>query len=135
MKRLGIKPLYLYGVLLILGFAVYGASGMKDAITPYVSIPQAMQRPEDRVQVKGSLDKASVHGNTYGQLIFSLLDFKTKRKFTVVFSGQHPANMQMARDVVAMGNWDEVAGVFKADQMNIKCPDKYQPGAGINPTS
>ena len=135
MKKLPIKPLYLYGIILIAAFAAYGATGVKDAITPYVSIAEAQQHPDEHVQVKGELIKKTIHGNEYGQLIFDLVDFKLKKRFTVVFSGQHPANMQMARDVVAMGNWDPAGHVFKSDQMNIKCPDKYQPGVGANPTS
>jgi len=31
---------------------------------------------------------------------------------------------------VAMGTWNPGLNEFEADEMNIKCPDKYAPGAG-----
>lgn len=132
MNKFPLRPLHLFGMLLIVGFGVYGATGIKSSITPYVDIGHAIATT-DRVQVKGSLDKRTIHADHYGSLIFDLQDFQTRQKFTVVFTGQHPANMQMARDVVAMGTWNPYRKVFVADQMNIKCPDKYQAGAGTAP--
>jgi cytochrome c-type biogenesis protein CcmE len=129
MKRSFLKPIHLFGLGLIVAFGVYGITGIRSAITPYVSIKEA-QATTDRVQVKGHLDKASMHTDNLGRLIFDLNDFTTHQVFTVVFSGQHPANMQMARDVVVMGSWDGKRGVFEADQMNIKCPDKYSSEKG-----
>jgi cytochrome c-type biogenesis protein CcmE len=133
-RRMPVKPLHIFGLALIIGFGVYGATGMKDSITPYVSIAQA-RATQDRVQVKGALDKKSLHSDSLGRLIFQLKDFQTGQRFEVIFSGQHPANMQMARDVVAMGSWNASDRVFDADQMNIKCPDKYQPGVGTTPAT
>lgn len=131
-KMFRIKPLYLMGFLLIIGFGIYGVTGVKGTLTPYVGIQEA-QSSTDRVQVKGNLNKSSLHSDSLGRLIFDLTDFKSKQKFNVVYSGQHPANMAMARDVVAMGSWDPVHHCFQADQMNIKCPDKYEPGVGSAP--
>ena len=126
------KSLYIFGFALIIGFALYGATGLKGALTPYLDIGQA-KMTTDRVQVKGTLDKSTIHTDSLGRLIFDLTDFKSKQRFAVIFSGQHPANMAMARDVVAMGVWNPQRQVFESDQMNIKCPDKYQPGVGSPP--
>ena len=123
-----IKPLHLVGLVLIVGFAIFGATGLKGAMTPYVDIAQA-KSTTDRVQVKGKLDKSSVHTDSLGRLLFRLSDFKTHDSFAVCYTGPEHANMEMARDVVAMGHWDPSANQFKADEMNIKCPDKYQTGS------
>ena len=129
-----VKPLPVVGFALIIGFGIYGANGLKGSITPYVTIAQARSTP-DRVQVKGSLDKSTLHTDSLGRLIFDLTDFKTHERFTVMYCGEDHANMAMARDVVAMGNWNPKSGVFNADQMNIKCPDKYQTGTDKSPAA
>jgi len=131
--KIALKPLPLFGLALIAAFAIFGFSGLRGSVTPYVDIATA-QATTDRVQVKGKFDKSTLHNGPRGELIFNLVDFKTAQQFAVVYSGPQPANMQMARDVVAMGSWDAQRNVFAADQMNIKCPDKYAPGAGTQPS-
>ena len=43
---------------------------------------------------------------------------------TVLYKGIKPGNFEEAIQIVAVGNYDE--GVFRAEQLLVKCPSKYQ---------
>jgi cytochrome c-type biogenesis protein CcmE len=42
----------------------------------------------------------------------------------VIYSGPPPSNMGEATQVVAVGGMKD--GVFRAHQLNLKCPSKYE---------
>jgi cytochrome c-type biogenesis protein CcmE len=120
------KPLYLFGTLLLLGFAAFSLSSFKQTLTPYV--PYAKARSGERiVQVAGALDKgSSSYAAAEESLYFSLLDPKTHEKMRIRYKGLKPANFEDAISIVAIGRYDTGTKVFEADKLLVKCPSKYQ---------
>lgn len=120
------KPLYLMGVLLLLGFAGFSMSSFKQTLTPYV--PYAKARTGERiVQVAGALDKgSSSYVAAQESLYFNLLDPKTRETLRVRYKGLKPANFEDAISIVAIGRFDTGSKVFEADKLLVKCPSKYQ---------
>jgi cytochrome c-type biogenesis protein CcmE len=120
------KPLYLMGVLLLLGFAGFSMSSFKQTLTPYV--PYAKARSGERiVQVAGALDKgSSSYVSAQESLYFNLLDPKTRETLRVRYKGLKPANFEDAISIVAIGRYDTGTKVFEADKLLVKCPSKYQ---------
>jgi cytochrome c-type biogenesis protein CcmE len=120
------KPLYLMGVLLLLGFAGFSMSSFKQTLTPYV--PYAKARSGERiVQVAGALDKgSSSYVSAQESLYFNLLDPKSRETLRVRYKGLKPANFEDAISIVAIGRYDTGTKVFEADKLLVKCPSKYQ---------
>jgi len=120
------KPLYLLGVVLLLGFAGFSLSSFKETLTPYV--PYAKARSGERiVQVAGALDKgSSSYVASQESLYFNLLDPKSKETLRVRYKGLKPANFEDAISIVAIGRFDPGSKVFEADKLLVKCPSKYQ---------
>ncbi len=123
MKR---NHLYIAGAVLILAFAGFALASFKETLTPYVSYEQA--RSVDRVvQVAGALDKGSSSYDAEGQsLLFSLLEEESGETLRVRYHGVKPANFEDAISIVAIGRYDAEASEFRADNLLVKCPSKYQ---------
>jgi len=120
------KPLYLLGVVLLLGFAGFSLSSFKETLTPYV--PYAKARSGERiVQVAGALDKgSSSYVSSQESLYFNLLDPKTRETLRVRYKGLKPANFEDAISIVAIGSYDTGTKAIEADKLLVKCPSKYQ---------
>jgi cytochrome c-type biogenesis protein CcmE len=120
------KPLYLMGVLLLLGFAGFSMSSFKQTLTPYVPYEKA-RTGERIVQVAGALDKgSSSYVAAQESLYFNLLDPKTHETLRIRYKGLKPANFEDAISIVAIGRYDTGSKVFEADKLLVKCPSKYQ---------
>jgi cytochrome c-type biogenesis protein CcmE len=121
-----IKPLYLVGTLLLLGFAGFSLSSFKETLTPYVSYEKA-RSGERIVQVAGALQKgSSSYVSAQESLFFNLSDPKTHETLRVRYKGLKPANFEDAISIVAIGRFDAGSKVFEADKLLVKCPSKYQ---------
>lgn len=117
------KRAYLVGVILVVAFAALGATQFRNTVRTYVSFTEARSagRP---VQIKGAVDKASVHvDKAHSNLNFNLTDPKGDR-MTVVYRGTVPGNFGQASHVVAIGQYRE--SIFQASRLLVKCPSKYQ---------
>lgn len=123
MKR---NHLYIAGAVLILAFAGFALASFKETLTPYVSYEQA--RSVDRVvQVAGALDTGSSSYDAEGQaLLFTLLEEESGETLRVRYHGVKPGNFEDAVSIVAIGRYDEGASEFRADNLLVKCPSKYQ---------
>lgn len=118
----------------LLGVAIgFGATSFKKSMTPYISFDEA-RRSSGLVQVNGVLaDKNYVLKRQEQYLEFKLKDSKGQ-VMTVEYRGIVPGNFDQATSVVAIGRYTQER--FKADQLLVKCPSKYQTAAEKkNPTT
>ncbi|NOT34139.1 MAG: cytochrome c maturation protein CcmE [Candidatus Eisenbacteria bacterium] len=110
--------------LVLLGGAVtVGVTSFRKTVTPYITFAEA-RRASGLVQVNGVLaDKAYVLKPDEQYLSFRLSDDKGE-VLPVEYRGTVPGNFDQATSIVAIGRYD--GKVFKADQLLVKCPSKYQ---------
>ncbi len=114
---------YLIGGVAIAGFVAFGATSFRQSVTPYVGFEEA-QRTGARVQVAGELVPGSVrYVESRRELEFTMTD-EDGRRMPVVYRGVKPGNFEEATKIVAVGSYED--GVFRAEQLLVKCPSKYQ---------
>ncbi len=118
------KPKYIIGILIIVGFVVFGAVSLKKSLTPYVGFAEA-KKAQGTVQIIGKVVEGETHYDTLSQkLVFSLADKNSPDQIKVVYNGVKPGNFDQATEIVAIGNYQQ--GAFHSDQLLVKCPSKYQ---------
>ncbi len=118
------KAKYIIGILIIVGFVVFGAISLKKSLTPYVSFAEA-KKTEETVQIIGKVVEGETYYDTLSQkLVFSLTDKNSPDQIKVIYNGVKPGNFDQATEIVAIGNYQE--GAFHSDQLLVKCPSKYQ---------
>ena len=111
------------GIAAIIVFGALGIWSLVDTATPYVEFEKA-RAMHSRVQVIGKVnhDQNNYDENT-GIFSFYIYDDKGDR-MKVNYSGIKPANFEQAQSVVCIGIFEN--DVFKADNLLVKCPSKYQ---------
>lgn len=118
------KGKYVIGIIIIVGFIVFGAISLKKSLTPYVGFAQAKNSPET-VQIIGKIVEGETYYDTLAQnLVFTLTDRNTRDQMKIIYQGVKPGNFDQAIEIVAIGNYQE--GAFHSDQLLVKCPSKYQ---------
>ncbi len=118
------KPKYIIGLVIILGFIIFGAFSLKKSLTPYVNFAEA-KKSNGTVQIIGKLVPGQTYYDTEAQkLVFTLTDKNSHDQIKVVYQGVKPGNFDQAVEIVAIGNYQENA--FHSDQLLVKCPSKYQ---------
>jgi cytochrome c-type biogenesis protein CcmE len=122
MKR---RTLYLAGTALLLAFAGYAFTSMRDTLTPYVSFAEAQRGASRTLQVAGGLVKGS-SDYADGALSFTIQEPKTSHTMRVRYRGVKPANFEEAISVVAIGRYSPATATLEADKLLVKCPSKYQ---------
>ena len=114
---------YVIGGAVIVAFLAYGATSFKSELTPYVNFQEAMTSGH-HVQVAGSLvEGSSRYDEASKTLRFTMAD-ENGQRLEVEYDGVKPGNFEDATQVVAIGAYRD--GVFRADQLLVKCPSKYQ---------
>lgn len=104
----------------------FGATSFKKSMTPYISFAEA-RTSSGMVQVNGVLaDKQYVLNRNEQFLEFKLKDAKGE-VMTVEYRGVIPGNFDQATSIVAIGRYSGQR--FKAEQLLVKCPSKYQTAA------
>ncbi len=113
--------------LALLAVAVgFGTTSFKKSMTPYISFEEA-RHSRGMVQVNGVLaDRNYVLNRDEQFLEFKLRDPKGQ-VMTVEYRGVVPGNFDQATSIVAIGRY--AGDRFKADQLLVKCPSKYQTAA------
>jgi cytochrome c-type biogenesis protein CcmE len=122
-RLLGLKPLHLACIALILLALGFGITALGSSVTPYVSVAEA-QASGRAVQVYGFLDDMGSY-TTEGAFRFGLKD-EQGQLMEVVYPKGKPANFEQAIGIVAIGQYDAATKTFKADDLLVKCPSKYQ---------
>ncbi|OGC79167.1 MAG: hypothetical protein A2145_02310 [candidate division Zixibacteria bacterium RBG_16_40_9] len=118
------KAKYIIGILIIVGFVVFGAISLKKSLTPYVGFAEA-KKTQETVQIIGKVVEGETYYDTLSQkLVFSLTDKNSPDQIKVIYNGVKPGNFDQATEIVAIGNYQ--SGVFHSDQLLVKCPSKYQ---------
>jgi len=108
---------------LLVAAGVIGLTSFRKTVTPYISFAEA-RRSSGLVQVNGTLaDKQYVLERDEQFLSFRLKDERGE-VLPVEFRGVIPGNFDQATSIVAIGRYD--AGTFRAEQLLVKCPSKYQ---------
>lgn len=123
---------HIIGIGVIAAFLLFGASAFKNAATPYVSFTEA-RAATSAVQVKGSLDTASIQvDRATHALCFDLVD-ETGDRLPVRYSGAEPGNFRQATEVVAVGRY--AGSEIAAERLLVKCPSKYEGRGEEHPES
>ena len=117
------KIKYIIGIIIILGFIVLGAISLKSTMSPYVTIPEAMESGS-QCQVKGKVIAGSARFNMDSNVFHFTIADDSGQEMRVVFHGVKPGNFDQATHVVAMGKYMD--DHFEASQLLIKCPSKYE---------
>jgi len=111
----------------LLGVAIgFGAASFRKSMTPYVSFDEA-RRSSGTVQVNGVLADRSLVLDAGAQVLEFRLRDSRGQVMTVEYRGVVPANFDQATAVVAIGRYAD--GRFRAEQLLVKCPSKYQTAA------
>jgi cytochrome c-type biogenesis protein CcmE len=111
------------GAVLVVAFLAYGTTSFKSNLTPYVSFEEA-SRSGKKVQVAGGLvENSTEYLDASEELRFDMVD-ENGNTMTIHYSGVKPGNFEEAVQIVAVGSFSE--GVFRAEQLLVKCPSKYQ---------
>jgi cytochrome c-type biogenesis protein CcmE len=113
----------LVGGAAILGFLVFGLLSFQKSLTPYVGFAEARASGKV-VQVKGILVDKQTTYDPENQTFGFLLDDERGERMRVLYKGVRPGNFDQATSIVAIGSYD--GAVFRADQLLVKCPSKYQ---------
>jgi cytochrome c-type biogenesis protein CcmE len=125
------KPPHIIALVVIAICMVVMLFSFSGAVAQHVTIPQAMARPDETVQVPGNIVKDTVvYDVQKGELRFDILgvDPKTRRvdsaqRMPVVYAQPKPENFDSATQVEAVGKYQ--SGVFRAQNLLVKCPTKY----------
>jgi len=114
---------YAVGGVLVVAFLAYGTTSFKSNLTPYVSFEEA-SRSERKVQIAGGLvENSTKYIDESEELRFTMFE-EDGDTMTVLYKGVKPGNFEEAIQIVAVGNYGD--GVFRAEQLLVKCPSKYQ---------
>lgn len=115
-------------IVIVSAFGVFAAAAFKSSLTPYVTFTEAEARGST-VQVSGVVvdDGGAFSDISGGTFSFTLVD-SDGRSMPVEYGGTPPGNFDQAESIVVIG---KVQGeVFKAENILVKCPSKYQGGSG-----
>ena len=111
------------GIIATLAMGGVVAAFMSNA-SPYVTVAEAKQSKNDSMHLAGALLKESVRTDPRnGEISFKLRD-DTGAVAQIVYVGSQPGNLMEATKVVAIGGMQ--GDVFKAHQLLVKCPSKYE---------
>lgn len=117
------KTKYIVGVLIIVIFIIFAVFSLKDSLTPYVSLEEAKKSGEF-VQVKGYRVDGSAKFDLENKIFLFKMTDDQGQEFDVTYDGVKPSNFEQATEVIAIGRYADRK--FKADQILVKCPSKYQ---------
>lgn len=116
------------GVLLSILIGVGAACAMMMAFlnsaSPYVTIKEAKAMQGTSLHVIGDLDKETLFTDLKARQVKFTIHDATGETMDVVYDGPPPSNMGEATQVVAVGGMKD--GVFRAHELNLKCPSKYE---------
>ena len=119
------KNYYIIAGVVVAALIALGASSFMSSMTPYVTrFAGVRASAADKVQVPGDVIKSrTTYDREKGELVFYMKD-PAGEEMKVVYSGVRPANFDQADRVVAIGKYR--GGAFRAEQLLVKCPSKYQ---------
>jgi len=119
------KWMYMFGAMLIAGFAVLGVMEMQSATTPYVTtVAKARALADKPIQFKGAIVRGKTsYDDSSHELLFTLRDDKGET-IRARYNGIKPGNFDTADVAVVRGTYRD--GELSANQLLLKCPSKYK---------
>lgn len=117
------KPKYIVGILIIVVFLIFAGISFQSSLTPYVSLSEAKAKGTV-VQVKGSRVAGSEDYDMAQKIFHFKMTDNEGEEFQVVYDGVKPSNFERAKEVVAIGYFEN--GIFHAQELLVKCPSKYE---------
>ena len=126
------KPTHIIALLIIAVTLAVTLFTFANAFAPSISVSEAMGRPGDLVQVRGTIIKDTVKWEpARTELSFAVREVKKVGKgevagdkvMRVVYNKVKPESFDEANGVEVIGRYSN--GVFNADNMLVKCPSKY----------
>lgn len=126
------KLKFLWVVIVIAAAAYYLYTGWQGAALYYLTVGEAYQRLPDlqgkTFRLSGTVDGSSIRWEEEaGRLQFCMTD--GARSIPVCYQGPRPDNFAAGQQVVAEGQLD-ANGSMTAARLIVKCPSKYEQGAG-----
>ena len=117
-------------IVACLGFAVYLS---KSSLVTYVPFTEAKAATDSTVQIMGAPVAGTMqYDQSAHQLHFAIKD-ETGQVMPVVFAGPKPEDldtaMSRATRIGAQGSYSRADGTFKAENLVVKCPSKYDGGS------
>ena len=120
------KPKVIIGIGIILLTLYFGYSSILDSITYYRGVDEVSKNIDyystHRVKMMGDIVNNSMK-ITDGIYSFDMVFNGTAMR--VVYGGTLPSSFSNNGRVVVIGTVDN--GIFRASEMNVKCPTKYEP--------
>lgn len=117
------KRTYLVGIVVIIAFALFGIGTFKKSVTPYVTFTEA-RNASTPVQVSGMRVPGEERYDLKAKELRFLMEDANGDRLEVIYAGVKPANFEEATSIVAIGKYAD--GAFRANQLLVKCPSKYQ---------
>jgi len=127
-----VKPAHIIALIIIAVTLTVTLFTFAGSMAPNISVSEAMDRPGELVQVRGTIVKDTVRWDpATTTLSFDVREVKKTAKgeeagdqvMSVVYKKVKPDSFDEATGVDVIGRYSD--GVFKADNMLVKCPSKY----------
>lgn len=132
-RGLTIKPIYLLGIGMVVLAVVLGFNGLSTSFRPYTTSVNEAVGSQRAVQLAGFLGSTGEY-DAAGNFTFMLQD-NTGTMVKVVYPKPKPSNFEQAVSIVAIGHYDTASQTFKAEDMLVKCPSKYQEQMDTTPAA
>ncbi len=119
------KKAYIIAAVIIALAMFMAMRSFKSTLTAYVSVNEA-KTSKTAVQVAGIVVKGSAkYDLENNNLIFTLRE-DGGDEMPVEYNGPSPGNLNDATKVVAIGKYEPDRQVFRAVELLVKCPTKYE---------
>jgi cytochrome c-type biogenesis protein CcmE len=127
---MGIRKRYLVGALVLVsavGYLLYLSFG--SSVSYYVTVSEFFDRGTEfydiRIRVTGEVAGSPILWDPAKlELKFAITEGGDTMK--VVYSGARPSGLEAGVSILAEGQYDS-DGIFRATQLIMKCPSKYEP--------
>lgn len=126
------KPTHIIALLIIGVTMAVTLFTFANSVAPSISVSEAIARPGELVQVRGTIIKDSVKWNPAAtELTFDVREVKKTdngevsgdKIMRVVYNKVKPDSFDEANGVEVIGRFSN--GAFRAENMLVKCPSKY----------
>ncbi len=118
------KNFYIFSLSGLVLFLVISFYAFKSSLTPYVSFKEARELKKT-VQIAGVLERNSINYSKESRELQFIMKEKDKNDLMKIsYFGPKPLNFEDAESIVAIGSYE--GNLFKAKEILVKCPSKYQ---------
>jgi len=127
---MSIRKRYLVGAIILVlavGYLLYLSFG--SSVSYYVTVSEFFSRGTElydtRIRVAGEVADSPIEWDS-GKLELKLAITEGGDTMTVIYSGARPSGLEAGVSILVEGKYD-TDGTFRATQLIMKCPSKYEP--------